>query len=143
MKKTGRVVLAVVTGVVLWGLLWNVGTLGTQRLLPALAAPGEPITHAGVLLGFIAYSVVLSVLAGWVAAGVAGEGGRIAVLALALVNLVIGIGVEVSYWALMPAWYHVIFLALVVPATLYGGRLRGVTVRGEGVRRQPLAGVDP
>lgn len=120
-----RTVLAVLVGVVLWGVLWNLGTMGTQRLLPELASPGEPIAHAGVLLGFIAYSVVLSVLAGWVAAALARQRARAAVWGLAVVNLAIGIAVEVSYWELMPAWYHLAFLALVVPATLLGGRLRG------------------
>lgn len=135
-------VLAVLAGVAAWTVLWMAGTQGLMAVVPSLQ-PEMPIEPLGALLFLIGYSVVLSVLAGWVAAGLAGERGRVAVLALALVNLAIGIGVEVSYWALMPAWYHVAFLALVVPATLYGGRLRGVTVRGEGVRSRPLAGVDP
>ena len=126
--EKAKVVLAVLAGVVLWGVLWNVGTLGSQRALPELAAPGEPVTHAGLLLAWIAYSVALSVLAGWVAAALAGERAAAAVWGLALVNLAIGIAVEVAYWGLFPAWYHVVFLALVVPATLAGGRLR--TARG-------------
>lgn len=124
MKEAGRVALAVIVGVLAWGLLWNVGTLGAQRALPELAAPGEPITHLGLLVALVAYSVLASLIAGWTAAALAPRRARTAMWALALVNLAIGIAVEISYWELMPAWYHVVFLALVMPATLAGGWLR-------------------
>lgn len=42
-----------------------------------------------------------------------------------MLQLTLGIVFEVSYWHLMPVWYHLVFLALVGPATLYGGVLRG------------------
>jgi len=119
----GRTIGAVVVGVVLWGVLWNGGNaaLGAAGVITI----GEPITGVPVLLGMIAYSAVLSVLAGWVAAAVkGGPEAMAAVKGLAAVNLLIGIAVEVMYWSLMPAWYHVIFLALVVPMTLVGGRLK-------------------
>jgi hypothetical protein len=74
----------------------------------------------------------LSVLAGYVTATVAGKDPMPVVWALAVLQLVLGIIAETSAWALTPVWYHLIFLALVVPATVYGGRLR---VR----RRQPKA----
>ena len=47
-----------------------------------------------------------------------------AVWILAFVQLAIGIAVEASYWELMPVWYHLLFLALLIPATVYGGRLK-------------------
>jgi hypothetical protein len=34
----------------------------------------------------------------------------------------------VSAWQLTPVWYHLVFLALLVPAVLYGGRLRAGSV---------------
>ena len=86
---------------------------------------GEPITGIPILLGLIAYSAVLSVLAGWVTAAVKGApDAMVAVKGLAAVNLLIGIAVEVMYWSLMPAWYHIVFLALVVPMTMVGGRMK-------------------
>jgi hypothetical protein len=86
---------------------------------------GEPITGLGLLLGLIAYSAALSVGAGWVAAAIKGDPDAMtAVKALAGTNLLIGIVTEVLYWELMPVWYHVVFLALVVPMTLQGGKLK-------------------
>ena len=37
---------------------------------------------------------------------------------LTVLQLGIGIFAEVSYWELMPVWYHLVFLALLVPATV-------------------------
>lgn len=120
--KAGRILLAVLAGAVVWAALW---TGGTQAISSALSlAPDEPITGAGVLLGYIVYSVLLSILAGFVTARVAGTRPMAAVWTLAIIQLAIGIFVEISYWGLMPVWYHLVFLALLVPATVYGGRLR-------------------
>ena len=120
MAGIGRKILAVVAGFALWGILWNLGTTGAQAALPTILAPDRPIEHTGALWGLIAYSVVLSVLVGYVAAMIAGAP---AALALAIVNLAVGIIAEISYWDLMPVWYHLIFLLLVAPSTLFGGVL--------------------
>jgi hypothetical protein len=119
--EMGRTIGAVVAGVVLWGVLWNALNFG----LRSLGRVTEPITGVGLLLGLIAYSAALSVGAGWVAAAIKGDADAMtAVKALAGTNLLIGIVTEVLYWELMPVWYHVVFLALVVPMTLQGGRLK-------------------
>jgi len=122
MARYGRGTLAVVAGAATWAVLWNAGTLGAQAALPALQ-PGQPIGHPGILLGFIAFSVVLSLLAGFVTAAVMKTGPGPAVRVLAGLQLALGLIFEISYWSLMPAWYHLVFLALVVPATLQGGRM--------------------
>jgi hypothetical protein len=118
------VTLAVVAGAAVWAALWTSGTRLTQVALPELAVPGRPLTHPGVLAWFIGYSAALSVLAGLVASRVAGrEKPMRAVAILSALQLALGIVAEASYWNLAPLWYHLVFLALVVPATLYGGTL--------------------
>lgn len=123
MKPSLRIILAVLAGFVLWGIVWNVFTAGMMAVFPDDLVANEPITGVGYLVVFIAVSAAVSVLAGWATARVGKDRASTAVRALAIVNLVFGIAVEIAYWDLMPAWYHLIFLALVVPATLYGGRL--------------------
>ncbi len=119
----GKTIGAVVAGTVLWGVLWNGGNAGL--LAGGVVEAGEPITSTGLLLGLIAFSAALSVLAGFVAAAIKGAPDAMtAVKLLAAVNLIIGIAVEVMYWDLMPVWYHIVFLALIVPLTLWGGKLR-------------------
>lgn len=122
--KAGRVVVAVLAGAIVWAVLWIGGTQAAQAAFPAQLTPTQPITHTGALLGLILYSVVLSLLAGFVAAVVGRAQAVTAVWALAILQLVLGIGFEVSAWHLMPVWYHLVFLALIVPATVMGGRWR-------------------
>jgi len=124
MGTTGRVVLGVIAGAVLWAVLWVGGTGAARAALPELLDPARRLDHAGALLGFIVYSVVLSVAAGYLAAAVAATRAMRAVWILAVLQLAIGVAVEISYWELMPVWYHLVFLALLVPATVYGGRLK-------------------
>ena len=79
-------------------------------------------TAAGRKEGGGPTGAALSALAGYVTASLQGApDAMMAVKTLAGVNLTIGVLVEVMYWSLMPVWYHVIFLALIVPMTFVGG----------------------
>ena len=129
MASTGRAVLAVIAGAAVWAALWVGGTQAAQAAFPSMLTAGQPVTHAGALLGLILYSLPLSMLAGYVTAAVAARNPMPAVWALAILQLVLGVIAEVSAWSMTPVWYHVVFLALLVPATVYGGLLR--------VRRRP------
>ena len=124
MATTGRAVLAVIAGAVVWAVLWVGGTQAAGAAFPSVLAAGQPVTDSAALLGLIVYSVALSMLAGYVTAAVASIRPMPAVWALAILQLVLGIGFEVSAWSLTPIWYHVVFLLLIVPATVYGGQLR-------------------
>ena len=120
----GRIILAVLAGAAVWAVLWIGGTTLAQSLFPAQLAPGQPVTSIAAMLGLILYSVLLSLLAGWVTALVARANWSAAVWALAILQLTLGIIAEASAWKLLPVWYHLVFLALVVPATVLGGKWR-------------------
>jgi hypothetical protein len=125
MAGVRRDLLAVGAGAVLWALLWVGGAQLVSAVFPALLPPGAPVTHTGVLLGLICYSVVLSVAAGYVTAALSAGSGVRAVRILGGLQLLLGIGFEVSAWSLTPVWYHFVFLVLLVPSILYGGHVRG------------------
>jgi hypothetical protein len=120
----GRAIGAVVAGFLLWSVLWLGFGVAAQALLPDLVQAGQAPTHSAVLLAFVLFSVAISAPSGYVCAAVAGPGSPRAVWALAIVLLVVGIGVEAASWALTPVWYHLVFLALLVPATVWGGARR-------------------
>jgi len=120
----GRLILAVIAGGAVWAALWLGGNQLLQATFPEIVIPTERLTHAGILIALMVYSVALSVLAGYVTATIAGANPTRAVWVLAILQLVLGIIAQVSYWNLMPVWYHIPFLALIVPATKYGGGLR-------------------
>jgi len=67
----GRAIGAVVVAEVLWTALWLGGSVGAQALFSIDAT--QPLTNVGLLVGFIAYSVLVSVLAGFVCAVVRKE----------------------------------------------------------------------
>lgn len=120
----GRAIVAVVVGAAVWAVLWLGGNAVLQSMAPDIYSMDGPIDHLGILLGLIVYSVALSILAGYSTAAVRGADPMGAVKALAGLQLTLGIVAEVANWAVLPVWYHLLFLALIVPATLYGGTLR-------------------
>jgi len=69
-------------------------------------------------------SIVCSLLAGLLTATLAPVRPGTHVLVLALIHLGIGIAVEVGSWSAAPPWYHLCFLALLVPGHWVGGKLR-------------------
>lgn len=118
----GRTIGAVAAGAVVWAALWLGMNAVLPSVLPDAVVPGQPLEDVAVLIFLIVYSVVLSILAGYTTAAV----GRTmtAVKVLAGLQLVLGVVAEAASWDLLPIWYHLIFLALIVPATLLGGSLR-------------------
>jgi len=51
----GRAIAGVVTAFLLWTVLWLGFNAAAQAALPEIIDPEQPLTHTGVLLGFIAY----------------------------------------------------------------------------------------
>lgn len=116
-----RSIIAVVVGFVLWSALW-VGVNSTLFAQTSQAAArGEPVLHIRTLLGMLALSVICSLVSGAAAGRISGRTHPVMILAGLL--LLVGIGVEASAWNLLPVWYHVLFLGLLIPVTVIAGRL--------------------
>lgn len=116
----------VLVGMLFWGGLWQGAWVIAMGMFPDDLAVDRPVTSIAALLFFIVYSIALSVGAGFLTALVQGERPMPAVMILAVIHTAIGIGVQYSVWDLMPVWYHLIFLAAVMPATLAGGLTRAL-----------------
>lgn len=123
MARLGRAILAVVAGAAVWAALWIGGTKAAYAAFPSVLPDGQPVTSTAALLGLILYSLPLSVLAGYVTASIARDNPMPVVWGLAVLQLILGIIAETSAWNTAPVWYHLVFLALVMPATLFGGRV--------------------
>ena len=119
-----RSILVVLLGVATWSALWLVENQTVAAVFPDSFAEDGTTQDAGLLVLILALSVVDSLVAGFVTAALSKKSRFGRVLAVGLVLLAIGIMVQVGYWELMPVWYHLSFLALLVPATLIGGSLR-------------------
>jgi hypothetical protein len=130
-----RIILGVVAGFIAWSILW----LGSDQLLISLSrdwygnhqyafqnamvnqTPFTPDTT--ILLLHLLRAVIISILAGFLAAIVARENRRTPMI-LGVLLLLFGIAVQALAWSYLPIWYHVIFLALLIPMTILGGRLK-------------------
>ena len=69
-------------------------------------------------------SVVFSLVSGYVAARIAGAPTTMPALILGILLLATGIFFQLKTWSLLPVWYNVIFLLLLIPMTLAGARMR-------------------
>jgi len=120
-----RSIFAVVAGFALWSTLWLGGDQVHRKVWPDAYPPDfpqAPMTAVVPLLAVLALSVVCSWLAGLVTARLAPAGRTGPVWVLALVLLGVGVAVQAGVWEALPLWYHVPFLALLVPVTWLGGR---------------------
>ena len=119
-----RNLLGVVLGYSLWSGMW----LGGNALFFAAAAESlaaeQGLTGTGTLLEVLGLSIVCSLAAGFLTAKVA-VAKTTAVSIMAFLLLVTGILVQQSVWDLMPLWYHLLFLVLLLPMTRVGARIGG------------------
>ncbi|HEV7702697.1 MAG TPA: hypothetical protein VGO46_00335 [Gemmatimonadaceae bacterium] len=115
--------LAVVGGFILWSVLW---LCYNQLLLKAGILPSDlsrPLAAPVPLLMLLAGSVVFSLVSGFVVAKVAGVPATMPALALGILLLATGIFFQLKMWNLLPVWYNVLFLLLLIPLTLAGARM--------------------
>ena len=119
-----RSIAAVIAGFVLWSALW----LGYNALLTHLAVIptrlDKPFDDSGVLAVMLLGSMLFSLAAGYVTAWIARSAANGPVIALGLLLVVVGIFVQLGYWHLLPLWYHLSFLVLLLPLCVLGARLR-------------------
>ena len=111
-------------GIVAGYLVWTVVFLGGGAVLRSAMAgvhDAEGYTRDGTALAlYLVLSFVASFVAGLTAARLAGAGRPVWILAGLLLGT--GIPVQLSAWDRLPVWYNVVFLAMLVPLTIAGGR---------------------
>jgi hypothetical protein len=139
-----RSILAVVVGYLTWTVVWLGGGAAIRAFWPAGFPEAGPWTATAPLVALLGLSLVCSLAAGLVAARLAPTTRAVAVMSVLL--LLTGIGVQASVWALMPLWFHLAFLALIVPACRVGAgwSRAGAVIRDQRVRAaagRPATGV--
>lgn len=130
-----RIILGVVVGFIVWSILWvgsdqvlismSKGWYGAHQFEfeKAMYNNAPFVADSTILMMHIARSVIFSLMAGFIAAFIAGESRR-APFALGVLLFVFGLMVQVMAWNYLPVWYHAIFLLLLIPVTVIGGKLR-------------------
>lgn len=129
-----RIVLGVIAGFLAWVIAW----VGSEKLLSAAWPEGfgahqrafeAAVSDGGaftadttMLLIHIALGSIVSVMAGYLAALIAGENTR-APMVLGGLLVVLGVLKAVISWPHVPIWYHVSFTAVLAPMAILGGKL--------------------
>ncbi len=130
-----RMIFGVLAGFIVWSILW----IGSDQLL-AVISPDRYGAHQNafqaaietgqhfaadpvLLVSHIVRAILITAIAGFVTAAVAGENRRSALI-LGIVLLIFGVAVQLSVWSYLPLWYHLIFLALLLPMSVLGARLK-------------------
>lgn len=119
-----RSVLSIIAGASVWAVLWVLSNVGLANAAPEQIREGFPVDSPGVLLTLLLLSVMFSVIAGFITAAVADRKEISHVLALGALQLSLGIYFQTQAWDLMPLWYHLTFLALLIPGNVAGGWFR-------------------
>lgn len=128
-----RIVLGVIAGFIGWLIVW----IGSEKVISAIWPAfgvhqrafeeavkngGEFTADTGALLTHIVLGSIVSVMAGSLAALIAGENSR-APLFVGILLLLMGIAKAVMSWQYVPIWYHVVFTAILLPLAIIGGKL--------------------
>lgn len=119
-----KTAIPVIVGYLAWTALWLGGNAAIMSIFAEHIGPNSEVFHVPALVSILGLSVVCSLASGIVAAALAKPKGSKAVLIMAGLLLLTGIGVQAGFWDGMPVWYHLSFLALIVPVVVAGGKLR-------------------
>lgn len=118
-----RSVAAIVAGFVVIGVL----SFGTDAVLIAAGVfppPGQPVTSVGLLLLTTAYVAVYAIFGCWLAAFLAPGHPLRHALILGALGFAFNLMGALANRGVVPDWYLLVNLALVMPYAWIGGRLR-------------------
>ena len=129
-----RIVLGVIAGFFAWMIVWVGGEKILSVIWPAFGAHqaafqtaietgGRFTADSTILLVHVVLGSIVSVIAGFLAALVAGENKR-APMVLGFLLLAMGVLKLVMSWPYAPIWYHVVFTAILLPMAMVGGKLK-------------------
>jgi hypothetical protein len=130
-----RIILAAIAGFIAWSILW----VGSEQVLSS-ASPdwlgahqtaferatfnNEPFApDSSILVLALVRLIIVSIISGFLTAVIAGENRR-STLILGILLLLFGGYVTFVTWSLLPIWYHLLLLVLLIPMTVLGGKLK-------------------
>lgn len=119
-----RTIFAVIAGNLTWTILWLTFNAILASFNPQLADGKTPLSSIPILLIMLVYSVIISIIAGYITGLVANRNQLKPVIALGILQLSMGIFFQSQAWHLLPIWYHLSFLVLLIPGNICGGQLR-------------------
>jgi hypothetical protein len=118
----GRIVAGVMIGCIVWIVVATACNMVLRAALPGYAEAERAMDFTlGMMLARQLVSAASTLLAGAAAAWTAKRNARAATI-LGLLLTVLFIPVHVGLWDKFPIWYHVLFLASLLPLAALGAR---------------------
>ena len=130
-----RIILGIVVGFIVWSILW----VGSDQVLISVSRGWygahqfefekalfnqTPFTaDITILIMHLIRSVIISLMAGFIAAFIANENKKTNLI-LGVFLLAFGLFIQIMAWNYLSIWYHFLFLFLLIPVTIAGGKLR-------------------
>ncbi|MEJ2539061.1 MAG: hypothetical protein P8188_03585 [Gemmatimonadota bacterium] len=118
-------VLGIVAGYGAWTVIFLGGSAVLRSALSGVHDARGFTRDPTALILYLLLSFVASFAAGLVTSRVSGAWRPVLILAALL--LATGIPVQAGSWNDLPVWYHLVFLGMLVPLTLAGGRRTAAT----------------
>jgi len=120
-----RTILAVIGGLVAWGVVATLLDIGLRLALPGYHAAEATLAFTLVMkLARLTLAVIASLAAG-AAIGRVAPASRAAPWIAGLIMLALFLPEHIRIWPLLPVWYHLFFLITLAPLVALGARLRG------------------
>jgi len=116
-------ILSVIVGYALWTTIFLGGNFGVQAVRPELYDENGVTTDVPMLCIGLVIAFIASLAGGFVCAKIAGTSKTLCAGILAACLLATGVPVQLGFWDVLPIWYNVTFLILLVPVTMVGAAL--------------------
>ncbi len=114
-----RIASAVIAAPLIWGV-FNVA--GNQLMFALYPEALEGSTPMPYLLGALTLSFVYSVVSGAISALIAKETTWIG-LGAGIALFAVGLPMQLAFWDALPVWWHLVFLASLIPLAMLGAKL--------------------
>jgi hypothetical protein len=116
-------IVSVVVGYVVWTVIFLAGGAAVRAWRPDVHDANGITADVSTLVVYLVLSILASLAAGFATAQIAGHSRTWCAAGLAICLLATGIPVQLSAWNDLPVWYNLVFLIMLVPATMLGALL--------------------
>ncbi len=120
----GRYIISVVIGFIIWTALWLGSNAALQASMPNAFETSGATSNTSVLVGILGIAILVSLVSGYITMIIAAGKTMTPVAVLGIALVAVGIFVQIQFWNVMPIWYHLSFLAALLPCSVIGGLIR-------------------
>lgn len=130
-----KIAVGIIVGFVVWSILWIGSDLFLAILSPnwygkilneyqAAVAQGEQYSMDSIILVIsLMRGIFFSIIAGFLGVLISKEK-KTTAFSIGILLLIVGITMHLFTWTYLPLWYHMLFLIMLIPMTILGGKLR-------------------